>query len=93
VSDVVAANLAALAGDLEASTLDVCTGLGTSTRELADRLAQLMQIEKPTLQPAAHRPGDLERSVLDPSEQIRQLGEPMTLERGLRDTIAWFRDR
>jgi UDP-glucose 4-epimerase len=93
VGDVVAANLAALAGDLGVSTLDVCTGEGTSTRKLADRLAELIGIENPTLEPAAHRPGDLQRSVLDPAEQIRELGEPMKLDRGLRDTIAWFRDR
>jgi UDP-glucose 4-epimerase len=93
VDDVVAANLAALAGDLQVSLLDVCTGQGTSTRELADRLARLMKLEEPALEPAGVRPGDLERSVLDPTEQIRELGEPMKLERGLLDTIAWFRDR
>jgi UDP-glucose 4-epimerase len=93
VDDVVKVNLAALAGELGPSTLDVCTGEGTSTRELAERLARLMRLEEPTLEPAPHRPGDLERSVLDPTEQIGELGEPMDLERGLRDTIAWFRDR
>jgi len=93
VDDVVAANLAALSGDLGVSTLDVCTGVGTSTRELANRLARFMQLEEARLEPAPHRPGDLERCVLDPTVQIRELGEPVSIEHGLRDTIAWFRDR
>ena len=92
VRDVVRANLAAFDGALDARTINIATGVPTSTRWLADRLVELAG------QPAAvndgpFRAGDLERSVLDPAVMVSILGEPTPLDRGLLATAEWFRDQ
>lgn len=92
VSDAVRANLAAFDGALDGRTLNIATGIPTSTRVLADRLVRL--VDRPAIvNDGAFRPGDLERSVLDPAVMVSILGEPTPLEQGLAATTEWFRER
>jgi UDP-glucose 4-epimerase len=92
VRDSVRANLAAFEGALDGRTINIGSGVATSTRELAERLVGL--VDKPAIvNDGPHRVGDLERSVLDPAVMISILGEPTPLGRGLTATTEWFRDR
>jgi len=91
VRDSVRANLAAFDGALDRRTINIATGVGTSTRTLAERLVGFVG-EPAVVNDGAFRPGDLERSVLDPSVMISVLGEPTPLESGLSDTAEWFRE-
>jgi len=91
VRDAVRANLAAFEGALDGRTINIATGVGTSTRTLAERLVSLVD-QPAVVNDGAFRPGDLERSVLDPSVMISILGEPTPLERGLTATAEWFRE-
>jgi UDP-glucose 4-epimerase len=92
VADVVRANLAALEGRLGVDVLNVGTGVETTTRALAQRLAAVAG--RPLrMRDNDRRVGDLERSVLDPMEYERHLGPTTSLEEGLRATVAWFAAR
>jgi len=89
VGDVVRANLAALEGRLGPTVLNVGTGVDTSTRHLADRIARAAA--RPLhAAPNEWRPGDLERSVLDPTEAQALLGPLTPLDEGIPATVAWF---
>ncbi len=90
VQDAVRANLAAFEGALDGRTINVATGVATTTRALAEQLARLVDLPA-IVEDAPHRAGDLERSVLDPTVMVSMLGEPMPLERGLSRTTDWFR--
>jgi UDP-glucose 4-epimerase len=91
VRDAVRANLAAFEGALDGRTINIATGIGTSTRTLAERLVSI--VDKPAIvDDGAYRSGDLERSVLDPSVMVSILGAPTPLERGLTATSEWFRN-
>jgi UDP-glucose 4-epimerase len=93
VDDVVGANVAALTELPDAATLDVCTGVPTTTGAL------LSMIEKSTgrtareLAQVAPRPGDLQRSLLDATELTRLTGAPVPIDAGIERTVAWFRER
>jgi UDP-glucose 4-epimerase len=91
VRDAVRANLAAFEGVLDGRTINVGTGVGTSTRALAERLVDVLDAPG-VVEDAPPREGDLGRSVLDPSVMVSTLGEPTPLERGLVATTEWFRD-
>ncbi|MFW2389384.1 MAG: NAD-dependent epimerase/dehydratase family protein [Polyangiales bacterium] len=91
VLDPVRANLAAFEGVLDGRTINIGTGVGTSTRALADRLVGLVD-ESAKVDHGPFREGDLERSVLDSCVMVSILGEPTPLERGLSDTAEWFRE-
>jgi UDP-glucose 4-epimerase len=89
VADVARANVLALEGHLPEQTLNVATGIGTSTRELATRIFAASHTDSPIeLHPP--RPGDLERSVLDPTACKRALGTLTSLEEGLKKTVSAF---
>jgi len=92
VRDAVRANLAAFEGALDGRTINVGTGVGTTTRTLAERLADLVG-GRAIIRDGTHRPGDLGRSVLDPTVMISILGKPTPLERGLTATTEWFRHK
>lgn len=89
--DVAEANLAAAEGRLP-RLLNLGTGTGTTTRELAERLASALGA-RAELQPAPPRVGDLQRSVLDARQAGGVLGQPLTLEEGLRRTAEWAKSR
>jgi UDP-glucose 4-epimerase len=90
VRDSVRANLAAFEGALDGRTINIASGIATSTRSLAEQLVHL--VDKPAIvNDGPHRAGDLERSVLDPAVMVSILGEPTPLERGLTATTEWFR--
>jgi len=92
VRDAVRANLAAFEGALEGRTLNIATGVPTATRTLAESLVRLVG-ETASIDDGPFRPGDLERSVLDPAIMVSILGEPTPLERGLVATTEWFRNQ
>ncbi len=89
VRDVVRANLAALDGRLEAKVLNVGTGVGTSTRDLATSIQRALGSEV-AVTDGPRRAGDLERSVLRPHDA---LPPTVDLDAGIAETAAWFRDR
>jgi UDP-glucose 4-epimerase len=92
VRDSVRANLAAFEGALDGRTINVASGVATSTRALAERLVGL--VDKPAVvNDGPHRAGDLQRSVLDPAVMVSILGAPTPLGRGLTATTDWFRDQ
>jgi len=86
VDDVVRANRAALAGTLGAPVVHVATGEGTATRTLARAVGAAAGVT-PTLRDGDRRPGDVERSVLDPAA----FPPAVPLDEGLRRTVDWFR--
>jgi UDP-glucose 4-epimerase len=65
----------------------------TSVQELYDTMAQLAGFEEPARY-AMPRPGELQRSALDPGRAAIHLGwKPWTdLGEGLQRTLEWFRD-
>lgn len=90
VRDAVRANLAAFDGALDGCTINIATGVGTSTRTLAELLVS--HVDQPAIiNDGVQRPGDLQRSVLDPAVMVSILGEPTPLDRGLSATAEWFR--
>jgi UDP-glucose 4-epimerase len=92
VADVARANLAAVAGELEARVMNVGTGVGISTLDLARAMLRHAKREV-AIRFAVRRAGDLERSVLDPALYARLLGRPTSLEAGLAETVAWYSER
>jgi UDP-glucose 4-epimerase len=92
VRDAVRANLASFDGALDGRTLNIATGIDTSTRALAERLVDV--VGRPAVvRDGPYRAGDLGRSVLDPTVMTSVLGEPTPLERGLVATTEWFRSQ
>ncbi len=91
VLDAVRANLYALeAGDND--VFNIGTGVETTTTLLYKKIAWHMAKDTSALTGPA-RKGDLHRSLLDCAKAFRVLGwSPVyTLDAGLRDTIAYFR--
>jgi UDP-glucose 4-epimerase len=89
VGDVIWATLAAAGHD--GGVFNVGTGEETSVVELYDRIQHAAGAERePELADA--RPGELQRSVLDPSLAARELGwKPAhSLDEGLATTWAWI---
>jgi len=95
VSDVVRANMFALAiegaGKLDKTPVNVCTGVPTSTQELAQMMEQSAGI-KAILRYGDRREGDVERSVLDPGTPS-PLGAAVPIAEGIHRTVSWFRER
>lgn len=91
VGDAAKANLAAFEKDIPV-LMNVATGVPTSTRQLATRLAELS--EKPLrLDFNDRRVGDIKRSVLSPELYSTAVGVPITLQEGLAETVRWFTQR
>ncbi len=89
VADVVAATIAA--AEQEGGVFNVGTGTETSVRDLYERLQRVAGIEREP-EAAPPRPGELQRSVLDPSLARRELGwrAERSLDEGLAATWAWI---
>ena len=93
VEDVAQANFLALERG-SGQALNIGCGVGTSVNELVSRLRETIGYERePTY--TEPRPGDVYRIALDASRARRELGwEPkVSLEEGLRRTVAAIRDR
>jgi len=89
VRDVARANLLALQGKLPSTVTNVGTGIATTTQELAERILSLTGSSS-SLEQAARRPGDLERSLLEPSRVEQALGSATPLSQGLTETARWY---
>ena len=90
VGDVVRATLAA--GERDGGVFNVGTGRETSVVELLELCQKIAGTSfDPEFAPA--RPGELQRSVLDPSRAVDELGwrPERSLEDGLRETWEFFR--
>ena len=99
VSDVAAANVAALTGELPAgfSAYNVGTAVGTDVNELAAAVRDGVKAAKPDADPGEpnHGPardGDLRSSIVSPAKAKSGLGwEPrVTLAEGIGETVEWF---
>ena len=89
VDDVVKANLLALSGELDGTMLNVGTGIGSSTQQIAEQMITALSV--PTeAKPGPYREGDLERSVLDAAPFRELVGEPVSLKEGIAKTAQWF---
>ena len=89
VGDVVKANLLAIENKLTQNPLNVCSGVATSTLDLAQMMASAAGVTA-QLKYGPRREGDVERSVLDPGTPP-PLGAAVTLADGIAKTVAWFR--
>jgi len=87
-TDVARMNVLALAGSVAEPVVNVCTGVGTTTRELAQSVIRAVGREVP-VESRPPRPGDVGLSVLDPTLPERYLGRLVGLEPGLKATAAW----
>ncbi|MFL5950148.1 MAG: NAD-dependent epimerase/dehydratase family protein [Gaiellaceae bacterium] len=89
VEDVVAATLAA--AEHEGGVFNVGTGVETSVLGLYDGIQRATGIERPP-EHADARPGELQRSVLDPSRAERDLAwrPQRSLDEALAATWAWI---
>ena len=88
VDDVVRANLEAIEGRLK-GTVNVATGVPTTTRDIADGLIRALAIDSPAMGVGPRRAGDLRRSVLEPD---LRLPTPTSLDVGIAGTAKWFTD-
>ena len=89
VADVVAATVAA--GGHPGGVFNVGSGTETSVLDLYERIQRVAGVERPA-ENADPRPGELQRSVLDPSRAQRELGwaPQHSLDDGLAATWAWI---
>jgi UDP-glucose 4-epimerase len=95
VSDVVRLTMKAMTTPMAGGEVfNVCTGHGTTVRQLADIIAELCQMS-PDIIHRDPRPGDVRMSVGDSSRAFRQFGvrARLPLSEGLKDTLAATRDR
>jgi UDP-glucose 4-epimerase len=90
VGDVALANALALRGDIRESVLNIGTSLTTTTGDLARAIMKVAGHEVPTV-PGDHRPGDLERSVLDRKLLAGYVPRAQDLLSGLRQTYDFMR--
>jgi UDP-glucose 4-epimerase len=97
VKDVARANLLAStqpsppATDIDGPAFNIATSVQRSVLDLAQTVGQVMG-QKPTLEFAAARPGELFRSALDVSKAKRVLGwsPEYRFEDGLKELVDWF---
>jgi UDP-glucose 4-epimerase len=92
VKDVVRANLLAVEGKLSDHVLNVGTGVGASTLQLAEAIEASLGV-KAVKELGSRRAGDLERSVLEPNDALLAHGAPTPLAEGIAETARWFAER
>lgn len=99
VTDVAAANFAALStplppsdGDPDRRAFNIGTGRETSVLDLAGTLGRVAGVA-PSITHAAARPGELERSALDPAKAAAELRwtPAVPLADGIKSLIGWMR--
>lgn len=92
IDDVAGANLAAMEGRIEQDIINICTGSETNTLKLANAVQTALGTSC-EIGFGPLRAGDVERSVLDPTDLTNQLGTPIDLQEGINSTAEWFRVR
>ncbi len=92
VKDVARANLMAMESVLE-GIYNIGTGIETNVSTLAAILARKIGF-KGTAEHKPARPGEQQRSVIDPSLAERTLGwrPTLSIEQGLEETVEYFRE-
>jgi nucleoside-diphosphate-sugar epimerase len=93
VRDVVKANLLAMESTTT-GTFNIGSGIRIDLTTLAGKLARIMEIQLPPVY-GEPRSGDIRDSVSDITAVKKALGykAAFSLEKGLEETIQWFRDR
>jgi UDP-glucose 4-epimerase len=89
VSDVVKANMYANESQFTIPIINICTGVGISTYFLLQQLKTHIEYS-PKVSYCVCRPGDIQRSVLDPTQYINILGHPTNINDGISNTAKWF---
>lgn len=89
VGDVARANLKAMTGALSQPLLNVASGHATTTLELAQQIIALTGSSSQVTR-AEPRPGDVERSLLDPTRFEQAFGAPTPLAPGLAETARYY---
>ena len=91
VKDVVAANVLALEQAVP-GVFNVGTGVGHSTTEVLDAVSAALGVT-PVVEYSGVRPGDLQRSVLDPGK-LEKLGWQANVDfaDGIAETALWFKN-
>jgi UDP-glucose 4-epimerase len=93
-ANVLASTVASISGmDLDAHAFNIATAKQRSVLELAKSVGEVMH-QKPTLEFAAPRPGELSRSALDVSKAKAMLGwtPQHAFDDGLRELVNWFKE-
>lgn len=90
IADVAAANIASMENKITQPVINICTGADTDTLTLATTIEEALgvSVEK-TFTPL--RPGDVERSVLDPCDIEKALDGTVSLSDGIAKTAEWFK--
>jgi UDP-glucose 4-epimerase len=93
VRDVVKANLLAMQSTTT-GTFNIGSGIRIDLTTLAGKLARIMEVQLPPVY-GEPRSGDIRDSVSDITAVKKALGykAAFSLEKGLEETIQWFRDR
>src|SRR3954451_12166043 len=92
-ANVLASTVSSLPGtDLDAPAINIATSKQRSVLELAKSVGEVMQ-QKPTLEFAPPRAGELSRSALDVSKAKAVLGwaPQFAFDDGLRELVDWFK--
>jgi UDP-glucose 4-epimerase len=92
VSDVVRANMIALAGRLPRTSMNVCTGVETTTGTLLEEIEHIVGWGA-KVEPSAPRPGDVQRSAMSNAICQQYLNQTIPLAEGLKLTVPWFQRR
>lgn len=92
VGDVVAANLAALSGKVTSPIVDIGSGVASTTKALAQTIVNAAGSSS-EIKYGPQRRGDVLASVLDPTQFEREIGATTPLDKGIAETVAWFRAR
>jgi UDP-glucose 4-epimerase len=93
-ANVLASSVSSLpATDIDAPAFNIATSRQRSVLELAQSVGEVMK-QKPTLEFAPARPGELFRSALDVSKAKTVLGwtPQYAFEDGLRELVDWFKE-
>ena len=94
VSDVVQANLLALASDAAGGRVyNVGTGRATTILQVAEELARQLEVPVAPELPGSFRAGDVRHCIADISRIREELGyEPrVSLEQGMKELLEWLR--
>lgn len=90
IDDVAAANIGSMENTITQPIINICTGVETDTLALATTIESALglTVDK-SFTPI--RPGDVERSVLDPGDIEAALGGIVSLADGIAGTAEWFK--